>query len=113
MLPGDPDNQADVERVVQQLRERVYAKTQLTVSAGIACNSLLAKIASDQRKPNGQFYVPPQREAILEFIRDLPIRKIPGIGKVSERVLVDLGISTCHGLWSKRALLKLVGDSRV
>lgn len=80
-LPGTPE-QTDAERVIEELRASVFASTQLTVSAGIASNRMLAKIASDKRKPNGQYYVPPEREAVLDFVKDLPIRKIPGIGKV-------------------------------
>lgn len=99
---------SDVERVVAELRAAVHAETRLTVSAGIACNRLLAKIASDRNKPNGQCLVPASRDAIVNFLAPLPIRKIPGIGKVSERILLDLGIDTCQHLWDRRALLKLV-----
>ena len=64
------------ERVVSEIRERIHSTTQLTASAGIASNKMLAKIASDMNKPNGQYMIPPSREKILEFIRKLPIRKV-------------------------------------
>ena len=65
------------ERVVSEIRGRIHSTTQLTASAGIASNKMLAKIASDMNKPNGQYIIPPSREKILNFIRKLPIRKVP------------------------------------
>ena len=62
--------------VVSELRHHIHQITQLTASAGIAVNKMLAKIASDVNKPNGQFLVEPTREGILHFIRALPIRKV-------------------------------------
>lgn len=61
---------------VQEIRDRIHACTNLTASAGIAPNMLLAKIASDMNKPNGQYFLPPTRESVLEFVRKLPIRKV-------------------------------------
>ena len=54
----------------------------LTCSCGIGPNRLLAKVASDIRKPDGQFAIPNNSTAITRFIDLLPIRKVPGIGKV-------------------------------
>ncbi|KAI9011674.1 hypothetical protein DFJ74DRAFT_623578, partial [Hyaloraphidium curvatum] len=73
--------------VVQKIREDVFATTGLTCSAGVAPNRSLAKVASDLRKPNGQFEVPPDRDTILQFYRALGIRKVQGIGSVNERFL--------------------------
>lgn len=53
---------------------------------------MLAKIGSDINKPDGQFMVPFARDAVLDFTRPLTIRKVPGIGKVSERCLEALGV---------------------
>lgn len=53
---------------------------------------MLAKIGSDINKPHGQFMVPFARDAVLDFTRPLTIRKVPGIGKVSERCLEALGV---------------------
>ena len=64
------------QETVQEIRDRIHACTKLTASAGIAPNMLLAKIASDMNKPNGQYFLPPTRESVLEFIRKLPIRKV-------------------------------------
>ena len=64
------------QETVQEIRDRIHTRTKLTASAGIAPNMLLAKIASDMNKPNGQYFLPPTRESVLEFIRKLPIRKV-------------------------------------
>lgn len=98
----------DVEEVVKELRFRIEQKTRLTASAGIAPNVLLAKVCSDRNKPNGQFFLKPDREAVLEFVNKLPIRKISGIGRVSEQMLKALGIETCKDLYTKRDLLYLL-----
>ncbi|EIW70473.1 hypothetical protein TREMEDRAFT_68079 [Tremella mesenterica DSM 1558] len=89
--------------VVTQLRGQVEAKTGLTISAGIASNRMLAKICSDQNKPNGQFELPFDRSSIVRFMRDLPVRKIPGFGRVTERCLEGLGVETCGDIYTKRA----------
>ena len=65
-----------IQETVQEIRDRIHARTKLTASAGIAPNTLLAKIASDMNKPNGQYFLPPTRESVLEFIRKLSIRKV-------------------------------------
>ena len=65
-----------IQETVQEIRDRICARTKLTASAGIAPNMLLAKIASDMNKPNGQYFLPPTRESVLEFIRKLSIRKV-------------------------------------
>jgi nucleotidyltransferase/DNA polymerase involved in DNA repair len=49
------------------------------------------QVCSDINKPNGQYELPPDRATILAFVSTLPVRKIGGIGKVSERVLASLG----------------------
>ncbi|XP_048360039.1 DNA polymerase kappa isoform X2 [Sphaerodactylus townsendi] len=96
------------EEVVKEIRCRVEERTGLTASAGIAPNMMLAKMCSDQNKPNGQFRIPPEREAVMNFIKDLPIRKVPGIGKVTEKMLKALGIVTCANLYQQRALISLL-----
>ncbi|NWS69905.1 POLK polymerase, partial [Crotophaga sulcirostris] len=96
------------EEVVKEIRFRIEQKTQLTASAGIAPNTMLAKMCSDRNKPNGQYRIPPEREAVLDFLKDLPIRKVPGIGKVTEKMLKALGIVTCSELYQQRALLSLL-----
>ncbi|KIO28048.1 hypothetical protein M407DRAFT_22680 [Tulasnella calospora MUT 4182] len=96
------------EECVNELRAEVHEKTKLTVSAGIAPNKMLAKICSDRNKPNGQYYLPFEREAIVSFMAELPIRKVPGIGKVSERLLQSFGINTCGDIYRERATISVM-----
>ncbi|XP_058512358.1 DNA polymerase kappa isoform X1 [Ochotona princeps] len=96
------------EEVVKEIRFRIEQKTGLTASAGIAPNTMLAKICSDKNKPNGQYQVLPTRQAVMNFIKDLPIRKVSGIGKVTEKMLKALGVVTCAELYQQRALLSLL-----
>jgi len=78
------------------IRAQIREETQLTASAGIAPNKFLAKIASDWRKPDGQFVVPPHR--IDQFLTPLPVKRVPGVGKVMEAKLAELGIVTVGDL---------------
>lgn len=101
----------DPEDVVSQLRNEVAEKTKITISAGIAANAKIAKIASNRNKPNGQFTVANDRATILAFMRDLPTRKVNGVGRVFERELDAIGVKTCGDLYSQRAYLsKLFGE---
>ncbi|KAJ1024651.1 hypothetical protein NDA13_004578 [Ustilago tritici] len=102
-----------IDQVVQHLRDQVRNETQLTVSVGIAPNTMLAKISSDRNKPDGQFRVQPDRKAILDFMRHLPCRKIPGIGRVNERILESLGVTSCGEIWNKRVELWLALDGKI
>ena len=77
-------------RAAHLLHERVHAATSLNCSIGIAASRLVAKICSDQAKPNGVLWVVPGREAA--FLAPLDVRRIPGVGKVSEKNLHALGI---------------------
>jgi len=88
--PGTP---AALAQIIRQL---IFRKTKLTASAGIGPNKLIAKVASDLNKPNGQFEVKP--EEVPEFMKNLPVRKLWGIGEVTERKMERLGISTCGEL---------------
>lgn len=82
--------------LAQVIRDLIFRKTKLTASAGIGPNKLVAKIASDLKKPNGQFEVKP--EEVGEFMAALPVRKIWGIGAVTEQKLQQRGITTCRDL---------------
>ncbi len=101
----------DPEDAVSQLRDEVAEKTKITISAGIAANAKIAKIASNRNKPNGQFRVANDRATILAFMRDLPTRKVNGVGRVFERELDAIGVKTCGDLYPQRAYLsKLFGE---
>lgn len=96
---------------VEQMRKEVHEKTSITVSAGIAANARLAKICSNINKPNGQYVLPKDRNAIMAFMRDLPTRKVNGIGRVLERELLEIGVKTCGDLYDQRQYLnRLFGD---
>ena len=77
-------------RAAHALHEAMRAATRLNCSIGIATSRLVAKIASDQAKPNGVLWVMPGQEA--RFLAPLDVRKIPGVGKVTEKNLHALGI---------------------
>jgi DNA polymerase kappa len=99
------------DEVVAQLRGEVEEITKITISAGIAANAKLAKICSNKNKPNGQYRIPSERTAIMEFMRDLPCRKVNGVGRVFERELEEVGIKTCGDIYKERAFLsKLFGE---
>ncbi|KAJ4326376.1 hypothetical protein N0V94_000051 [Neodidymelliopsis sp. IMI 364377] len=93
------------EEVVSQLRADVFEKTKITVSAGIAANAKLAKIGSNKNKPNGQFFLPSDRQTIMEFMKTMPTRKVNGIGRVFERELDAIGIKTCGDIYAQRGYL--------
>ncbi len=88
--PGSPGALAQV------IRDLIYRKTKLTASAGIAPNKLIAKIASDLNKPNGQCEV--TVDQVPAFIAALPVRKLWGIGAVTEQKLEKLEVATCAQL---------------
>ena len=95
--------------IAQEIRSAILRTTRLTSSAGIGPNKLIAKIASDMNKPNGQFEV--KAEEIADFMENLPVRKIWGIGEKSERKLEELGVKTCGELqrFSRRELVNVFG----
>src|SRR6266581_6266695 len=75
-----------------EIRARIFAETGLTASAGISYNKFLAKLASDHRKPNGQFVIPPEKGPA--FVDGLPVGKFHGVGPATEAKMKRLGIHT-------------------
>ncbi|KAI5274884.1 putative DNA-directed polymerase kappa [Aureobasidium subglaciale] len=105
------EHNMDPEDVIQQLRAEVFEECKVTVSAGIAANAKLAKICSNKNKPNGQFKLPSDRASIMSFMKDLPTRKVNGIGRVFERELDAIGVKTCGDIFAERAYMsKLFGE---
>jgi DNA polymerase-4 len=86
-------------RVARTIREQIREELHLTASAGVAPNKFLAKIASDWKKPDGLFVIQP--EDIEAFLETLPVGRIPGVGKVTEKRLEELGIRTVGDLRSQ------------
>ena len=77
-------------QIAQDIKKKISHTTGLTASAGIAPNKFLAKIASDLKKPDGLVEIKP--EEVQDFLRDLPISKLWGVGKTTEEVLQGMGI---------------------
>jgi DNA polymerase IV len=91
-LTGIPSATETAEAIRREIRE----ETRLTASAGVAPNKFLAKIASDWRKPDGLFVIRPHQ--VEAFLVTLPVRKIPGVGKATEKVMTEMGIATVGDL---------------
>ena len=89
------ENRKDIPfatRVAQEIRARIFEDTALTASAGVSYNKFLAKLASDQQKPNGLFVITPQMGP--SFVESLPVGKFHGIGPATAAKMNRLGIHT-------------------
>lgn len=95
--------------IAREIRSQIREETGLTASAGIAPNKLLAKIASDWNKPDGQFEVVPEK--VQEFMDPLPVSRLWGVGKKSTAALAARGVETCGQLraWDKLTLAREFG----
>lgn len=83
---------ASATYIAEEIRRLIWEQTGLTASAGVSCNKLLAKLASDQNKPNGLCVIrPEQGEA---FVAALPVRRLHGIGPVTAAKMAAMGIET-------------------
>lgn len=80
--------------IAQDIRQRIVRETGLTASAGVAPCKFVAKVASDENKPDGQCVVPPDQ--VDEFVRAMALEKIPGVGKVTLQKLHRMGLTTCQ-----------------
>ncbi len=96
--------------IAEEIRRRVREEVGITISAGIAPNKFIAKVASDWNKPDGQYVVLPAQ--VDEFVLALPVKKIFGVGKVTAAKMHDLGIQTCADLrhYSVEKLSELFGS---
>jgi DNA polymerase IV len=96
----------------QDIRNRIFDETGLTASAGISCNKFLAKLASGQRKPNGQFVI----TAVMgpDFVGSLPVAKFHGAGPVTAAKMQLLGLQTGADLHAKTlAYLQHISANRL
>ncbi len=82
--------------IAREIRAQIREETRLTASAGVSSNKLIAKIASDWNKPDGQFEVPP--EEIPAFIAALPVGRLWGVGGKTRERLAAIGVQTCADL---------------
>jgi len=83
-------------QIAEEIRAQIFAELGLAASAGISVNKFIAKVASDWRKPNGQFVVKPHH--VDAFVAALPVGKLHGVGKVTEAKLHAFGAQTCGDL---------------
>ncbi|WP_308418732.1 DNA polymerase IV [Leeia aquatica] len=108
-VTGLPHCQGSATRMAEAIRARIEAEVGITASAGIAPNKLLAKIASDWNKPNGQFLIRP--EDVEAFMLALPAARLWGVGKVTAEKLKRLGVESCADLqrWPLSRLVQEFG----
>lgn len=92
-VTGSPLFAGSATRIADDLRQAIARETGLTASAGVAPNKFLAKIASEENKPNGLFVIAPDH--VHDFVEYLPLRKLPGIGKKTAERLESLGLYVC------------------
>ncbi|WP_336367155.1 DNA polymerase IV [Marinobacter sp. C2H3] len=90
------DHHGSATLMAKALRERVYREVGITISAGVAPNKFLAKIASDWEKPDGLFVITPDQ--VGSFVKTLPVEKLFGVGRVTAEKLHQMGAQTCGDL---------------
>lgn len=90
------------------MREQIKQATNLTASCGVGPNKMIAKLASERNKPDGLFVVEWTEKGVLDFVGDLPIRKIPGIGSVTEQILDGLEFKVCRDVRERADELLIV-----
>ena len=103
----------DMRTLAERLRAEIKAACGVTCSVGLAPNRLLAKIASEQNKPDGLFIMPFEPDAISAFLAPQPVKILWGVGKKTADVLVRYGYRTCGDLQNAdpRFLTRLLGDA--
>jgi DNA polymerase-4 len=84
--------------VAKTIRQEIREELNLTASAGVAPNKFLAKIASDWKKPNGLFVIQPHE--VQKFLLTLPVGRIPGVGKVTESRMKQVGVTLVGDLYA-------------
>ena len=89
-------NIASATEAAMRIRAEIFQATGLTASAGVAPNKFLAKVASDWNKPDGICVIKPSK--VQAFIHSLPLHKIPGVGKVTQRKLHSMQLQTLGDL---------------
>ena len=82
--------------IAKEMRRRIKKQVGITVSAGVANNKFLAKVASDWQKPDGLTVIEPSR--VKFFLKTLPVSCLPGVGKATAKKMTSLGIRTCSDL---------------
>lgn len=101
--------ESDPGAIAREIRTQIFEETRLTASAGIAPNKLLAKIASDLDKPNGQYVI--SESDVDSFMQDLSVSKLWGVGRKMQEKFTRQGIASCGDLqrFDKFAMAKRYG----
>lgn len=104
-------NNPSASLIAREIREKIFGTTALTASAGVSINKFLAKIASEQNKPNGLFVIHPQEAE--NFVESLKIEQFFGIGKVTAKKMHENGIATGYDLKQRteKELVRLFGKA--
>jgi len=102
-------NNPSASMIAKEIQRRIFEKTRLTASAGVSVNKFLAKVASDYKKPNGFFVIPP--EEVESFVERLAIGQFFGVGKVTLQKMYEHAIFTGYDLKqrSEAELVRLFG----
>ncbi len=87
------DHNGSATLIAHSIRKAIFEELNLTASAGIAPNKFLAKVASDWKKPNGQFVIKPSE--VSDFVKTLKVEKLFGVGKVTAKKMHSLGLFCC------------------
>lgn len=105
-----PAHQGSATRIAEEIRQRVKADVGITISAGVAPNKFIAKIASDWNKPDGLFVVLPSE--VDAFVEKLPVKKLFGVGPATAAKLQRMGVQSCGDLrgFSKIDLVERMGS---
>ena len=90
-----------------ELKKRIKKELNLTASVGVAPNKLLAKIASEKNKPDGLFIIKPHQ--INDFMKDLDVKSLWGVGKATYKILQEKNIKTCSAL-QKLSIVELIDN---
>lgn len=109
--PATPESvQSACVRVVQAIKDAVFEATGLTSSVGCSTVPIVAKLCADVKKPNGACILGVGRRAAQEFIRNMPARKLWGIGPVGTKILASppFSATTCAEVFEKRGLIRLL-----
>ena len=93
---------SELSDLTKEIKKKILSETNLTCSIGISSNKMLSKICSDINKPDGMYILLPKNELeLIEFMKDLNVRKIPFVGEKMEQKLNLLGIKTCNDILDK------------
>ncbi len=109
-VSDSPHFQGSATLIARAIRQVVSEEVGITISAGVAPNKFLAKVASDWEKPDGLTTITPDQ--VEDFVAALPVRRIHGVGPAMQKKLSQHGIERCGDIlgWSKLDLAQTFGS---